>query len=221
MNLILRPCLILLLALATLAASGCARRQPPPAAQVRLAVIDGLPDPLLRDSRVATRGWWLGMNYRHDNANAGIHFADALADSFSAIPGVTVHPRTDVRALFAEKEHMLRRAYPDLTESERRLVLLEQDPVDFGRSLNADFVLASRVDKSRLTHKTTFNWWFGEAAGAVDLYDVRSGERVWSWEKRDRDWFASSVAVLRDLSRQARREAQKANALGTAAPRRR
>lgn len=204
--------LLTLLAAAAAAATGCARRAPGPSTIVRVAVLDGVEGPGGLETRRSVAGWWLGARDRFDEGNAEIHMGDALAREFAKVPGVVVHSRTDVAALMAEKEHLLRRAFPEMTPEERRAVLATQDPVDYGRSLNVDFVVSSRVDEARKVHQRTFHWWRTRASARVDMHDVRTGDLVWSWQGRSENWFLSHVPVLERLGRKARRNAESVGA---------
>jgi len=199
------------------AATACAHAPTaPPARTVRLAVLDGSMAGGSGETRRSIAGWWMGARDRFDDGNAGIHLADLLSTEFEKVPGVEVHSRTDIRAMMAEKEHILRSTYPDLSPEERYRVLMDQQPVDYGRSLGVDFVLAPDVTMSRLVHQRTFHWWYSKAAASVELWDVSRGEKVWQWSDRDSALFASQKAALEDLAQSARKDAEKENAFGLA-----
>lgn len=201
------------LLVAVMLLSGCAST-PTPTRTVRLAVLDGVMEAGASETRRSVEGWWFGSRNRFDDGNATSTLGEVLTREFAGIPGVDVHPRSDVQALMTEKHHLLRRAYPSLTAEEREQLLGEQSPPDFGRALNVDFVLFPRVRESRMVHQKTFNWWYGRGDVRLELWDVRSGDLVWSWEGRDSDAFASQYGVMRDLARQARRQAVKRDAFG-------
>ena len=199
------PFLGILLASALFAA-GCGS-VPAPTHVVKVAVLDGVMAEDAAETRQAVTGWWLSSRDRYENGNAGIQLGEALAGEFEKIPGVLVYPRTDMASYMAQKERALRRAYPDLSPLQRLVVLQSQDPLDYGRSLNVDYVLSSRVNLARTTHQRTFHWWVSRIRFDLDLWDVEQGEKVWTWHGEDSDLFDSQLAVIEELAREAREEA--------------
>lgn len=196
----------------SLAASGCASRHRLPASIVTLAVMDASMATGREETRRSETGWWFGATTRYDSgASGGVVLADALAEEFARIPGVQVMSRTDLRSYMAQKERLVYRQWPDLSPDERLKVLESQSPVDYGRSLNVDYVLTSRVYESRLVHHHFLHTWTARADFAVDLWDVRAGTAIWSWQGREADLFSSTTAVMERLSRRARERAQKAD----------
>ncbi|MCB2155520.1 hypothetical protein KQI84_11595 [bacterium] len=191
---------------ASLLAGGCGS-VPAPTHVVKLAVLDGVMAENATETRQELTGWWLSSRDRYQNGNAGIQLGEALADEFEKIPGVLVYPRTDLATYMAQKERTVRRAYPDLSPEERLVVLQSQHPLDYGRSLNVDYVLSSHVALARTTHQRTFHWWVSRIRFDLDLWDVEQGQKIWTWHGEDSDLFDSQLTVIEELAEEAREEA--------------
>lgn len=194
-----------------LAAGGCASRQRLPASIVTLAVMDGTMATGREETRRSESGWWFGAQTRYDSGTAGVILGDALAEEFARIPGLQVMSRTDLRSYMAQKERLVYRQWPDLSAEERLKILQRQNPVDYGRSLNVDYVLTSRVYECRLIHHHFPHTWTARGDFAVDLWDVRTGAPVWTWQGRESDMFSSTTAVLERLARRAGSKARRAD----------
>ncbi len=207
-----RIALILFTAVALIPLSGCAAKRPVPSGVVTLAVLDGTMAEGLRETRKSTVGWWFGAKTRYDSGNAGIALGDVVAHEFAEVPGVQVVSREDFRSYYSEKERLLSREFPDMTPEERLFILEGQSPLDYGRSINVDFILAGRVEKARLARSHFLRTWTGSAEYTLQLWDVRSGRNVWEWSEEDTDLFASPVSIMGQLARRARRDAIRADA---------
>lgn len=205
----------LLCLLMVLGAAGCATRPrttAPLGTRVTLAVLDGTVAPEAAETRRSREGWWFSSRDRYDNANAPALVAEAASAEFARIPGVEVFSRTDLDAYMMQKERLLRRRYPELTAAQRLEVLASQDPIDYGRSLNVDYVLTNHVRQSRLVHNRAFHWWYSTVDFDLALYDVESGARVWVWHGRDTLAFRSQISVIERMIGRAREQAELANA---------
>lgn len=190
---------------------GCASRVAP-LRTVRVAVIDG---PVLYEvsekGEVVTRGWWLGANDRFKSPNTGTLIGEALAREIDRVPGVEVYSREDLQIYLSQKERLLRRRYPGLNSEERKQILVRQDPLDFGRSLNVDYVIAPSVIDSTLVVNRTFSWWYGHLSANVQVYDVATGQAVFGfpWEKTEH--FTSELSLMERYARNVSRAAVKAD----------
>lgn len=186
---------------------GCAHKVKAPQRAVTLAVLDGTAAPDASETRRSVAGWWLGSRDRFDNGNAPTLVAEAVAEEFTEVPGVHVFSRIDLAAYMMQKERILMRRYGELTPQQRLDVLRAQSPIDYGRSLNVDYVMTNHVTRSRLVHNRTFHWWLSKVDFDLELWDVESGQRIWVWRGDDTDLFDSQLAVIEELAREAREEA--------------
>jgi len=206
------PFLLLMICVVTLAA-GCAKR-PEPLTQVRIVVLDGRVDPSREETRRSTAGYLLSDRNRFDDGNAGRHFADALALEIDKIRGVRVHPRVDVNAMMSQKERLLAELEPGLTADERYDFLLSLDPIDYGRELNADFVVVPYMSEARMIQNRAIYWWYSKVAGEVQMWDVDRGVMVDRWSGRHTGYFRSQRWVMEDLAKRARRALARKNTMG-------
>ncbi|MBI5155020.1 hypothetical protein HZA57_07265 [Candidatus Poribacteria bacterium] len=200
---------VLALACSVLALAGCSTTATP-GRLVRVAVLDGMmaPEaPEATETRQSVSGWWFGSTDRFDSGNASLVVAEAVSREFGNLPGVQVYPREDLRAYMAQKERVLRRAYPDLQPQERLQILEEQNPVDYGRSLEVDYVVSSRVSEARTTHNRTFHWWGSHVAFDLDVWETATGKKVWSANVKSGRLFSSQVGTIEEMARSLRREA--------------
>jgi hypothetical protein len=188
--------------------SGCAKR-PEPATLVRLAVLDGRVDPARDRTQRAKTGYLLADRSRYDDGNAGRHFADELAKSVDKLWGVQVHPRVDIRAMMAQKERLLADLQPGMSPEERYDFLLSLDPVDYGKELNADYVLVPYMREARMIQNRAVFWWYSKVAVDYELWDVDKGEKVAGWSSRKTGYFRSQRFVMEDLAKRARGKVRK------------
>ena len=184
--------------------SGCAKK-PEPLTQVRIVVLDGRVEPSRDDTRRSTSGYLLSDRNRFDDGNAGRHFADELAKEVDKIRGVRVHPRVDVNAMMAQKERMLAQLEPSLGSEERYDYLLSLNPIDYGKELNADYVLVPYMREARMIQNRAVYWWYSKVAADYELLDVDTGLVVPEWSGRHTGYFRSQRWVMEDLAKRGRR----------------
>jgi len=192
---------LVLAALLALAA-GCAARPilAPPRA-VRVVVLDAAVPASHAEDPSEIVGWWLSATDIFRDPNDGMHWGNLLADSLAAqIPNVQVYSRQDQKIYMASKDSALKEKYPKLSEAERKQILQEQDPLDFGRSLGADFVIASRIDDSCLTHHRTVHWWTARAKIEVEAWDCAQEKIVWTWSENRRDQLSSVYRLMKGMA---------------------
>lgn len=201
-----------------LCALGCGSKSPqsyrnPSSTNLRIAVLDGRMAPGKEETRKSIVGSGVISRNRFESGTANLILADLLAKEFQSIPGVQVQSRLDMQAYMADKERLLAHQYPDLNPQERRVMLAEQSPLDYGRSLNVDYVIYPTINKARLTQNRLLQSWVSSVECEVDLYNVESGELVWKWEGGSWKCFASVYGVMEKISRNAEKSLLKSNAL--------
>lgn len=207
----------------SIALVGCARQPavaPPTSGGIRVAVLDGSVATPRAETRRSESGWSVGRRHRFDDGNAGIHMADLLAIEMRNLPNVRVHSREDVAAMMAQKERVVRSVQPELGRGDIYQVLLEQNPADYGRELNADYVVTNVVNDARMVYSPTTQTWYSTVEATFRVIDVATGQQVWEWTGRDTDFLSGQYNVAEDLARHARKRLQKANVLkaGAATP---
>jgi hypothetical protein len=210
-----RHILLILVLLPLALAAGCAHR-PGPVQVVRVAVLDGQ---VLEDAPrgdVEHEGWWFGAHDRYRSEAIGRITADALAAEMKELPGVDMYSREDIIVYLAQKERLLKRAYPNLTPDERKQLLTEQNPVDYGRSLNVDYVVRPVVLRSSLVTNRVFSVWYSQLEMLVEVYNTTTGTKVQEYRFTDFDYFDSQLAMAEECARQASSRARKRNWFGTA-----
>jgi TolB-like protein len=193
--------LALLLPLLFAVTTGCATKGEP-ARTVRVAVLDGLVeydvDP---KGELTVEGWWFGARDRLRSPNVGIQLGEAIARDLNRVPGVEVFSREDLSIYLAQKERLLKRQHPSLSSLQRKSILLRQDPLDYGRSLNVDYIVLPVVTKSSTVLNRTFSWWYSHLDATVQVYDVDKGQIIWSRRWEDVDYFDSSLAMAEECAR--------------------
>ncbi len=123
-----------------------------PSSQVRVVVLDGLQPESHGEGETEIAGWWLTARDLYRDPNDGLHWGDLVATALERnIPNLQVHSRMDLRSYLAAKEDLLKKEYPDMKKDQARRLVAEQSPLDFGRSLDADFVVSSRIVDAWLT----------------------------------------------------------------------
>lgn len=207
--------LFLLGACALFLATGCGGRKPVITETVKLVILDGfMMEQIAEGEEVRTMSYWFGQHDRIETNNSGIIASEALQKEFAKVPNVELYPRSDLGLYLATKERRIRRAYPDLTNMDRLDLLMAQSPVDYGRSLNVDYVLLPTVESAATVRHALTDVWSSRARMVLKLYDVETGEVVWTYQTKDRDWFWSQTKVFEDLAKRARKRAVKQDAFG-------
>ncbi|HMX61467.1 MAG TPA: hypothetical protein PKD58_00200 [Candidatus Sumerlaeota bacterium] len=203
----IRGLLILVVALGAFALTGCAAKKP--VRTVRVAVLDGRTDfAVPKGGEIQDVGWWFGARDRYLSSNLGIILGEELTTELAKVPGVEVHPREDLRIYMAQKERALKRNYPQLDSAARKDLLTQQDPVDFGRSLNVDYVVTSDVIEAKTVTNRTFSFWYSTIDVIVQVYDVSKGELVWTRPWSDTDILRSQASIAQECARKTARKAR-------------
>lgn len=211
---LLFPALLLLVTLA----GGCARTPVTSTREVKVAVLDGrVAFDVSRRGDLTEEGWWFSARDRFRSPNPGIQLGEALSVSLAKVPGVEVYSRDDLSVYFAQKERLLRRSYPKLDSWGRKQLLLEQDPLDFGRSLNVDYIVRSEVREASTVTNRTFSWWYSTFEANVEVWDVARGRLVFTESWKDADAFDSQLAMAQECARVLRRRMEKIDAFETGA----
>jgi len=207
-----------------IAAAGClggcaAPHMVGPENTVRVLVLDAVLPEAHGKEEVEIVGWWVTARDLRSDPNDGLLWGDVLAKALEeTVPNLTVHSRIDVRAYMIGKEQSLKRAFPMLSEGEIRRLLREQSPLDFGRSLGADFVVASRLNCAYLSHQRTFHWWSSVIDAEVGLWDVSRGEQIWAWSGRNREMFSSELGAMEEVANDCARQAGRDGAFASVRP---
>ncbi len=192
-----------------LLAAGCARTRPVPRT-VKLAVLDGYTMfEVAKGDELTEEGWWFNQRDVLQSNNAGVLASEALAREFGKIPGVEVYSRMDLITYIASKERLIRKEYPKLTPEDRTELLALQSPYDYGRSLGVDYVLVPRVPQSATVQHGVTSFWSSRAEVEIDLWETDTGQLIWSWRGKDRDYFDSQFRIMEELAKKAAAKARR------------
>jgi hypothetical protein len=211
--------LLKLLATAVLGAAlvaGCARTPaPPPPYTVRMAIVD-MPTlyEVTQGEEVSQRGFWFSARSVIETENYARVASEVLGREFARVPGVEVYSREDLIIYLARKDQRARRAFPELNSADRAELLALQSPVDYGKSLNVDFVLLPIVEESEMVRSHFTEVWSSESRLRLELWSVPEGKVVWTWSGEDSDFFDSQVQVMEELAKKARKAAMRQDAFG-------
>lgn len=194
-----------LLVLMLFCVTGCASKANPTYAPItnstlRIAVLDGRMAAGKEETRKTIVGSGFSSRSRYESGTANLILADIIAEDLQRLPGVLVKSRLDLRAYMADKERLLARKYPALKPEDRRLLLAEQSPVDYGRSIGVDYVVYPTVEKARLTQNRMLQSWMSSVQCKIELYDVQSGELVWTWRGGGWRCFSSVYRVMQSIA---------------------
>ncbi|MCC6545545.1 hypothetical protein IT570_00130 [Candidatus Sumerlaeota bacterium] len=210
--------LLLVLAVA-LAFTGCASTKPP-IRSVRVAVLDGRTNfEVPQKAEIQDVGWWFGARDRYLSPNLGVILAEALSTQLAKVKGVEVHPREDLQIYMAQKERVLKRNYPQLDSAARKKLLLQQDPIDYGKSLNADYVITSDIIVAKTVTNRTFSFWYSTIDVIVQVYDVSTGELIWTRPWSDTDILRSQMAIAQECAKDTTRRIKRKDVLLLTVPR--
>ena len=200
---------LLTVALMVIFAAGCAHA-PASSRVVRIAVIDGQPSVTEQalTGKVERKGWWFSARDYYRPPTASTLLADAVAERLSKADGLEVYSREDLSIYMATKERLLRRNFPKLTSEDRKKVLAEQSPIDYGKSLNVDYVVRPQIFRSSTVTNRFVSWWYSHLKASVEVWDVQTGQLVWTYPFDDADAFDSLQAMSEECARQAASKAK-------------
>ena len=189
---------------------GCASTPPSPTRQVRVAVLDGMTQyQVAPGGETLDKGWWFSARDSYLSPNIGILLGEAMAAELTELPGVEVYSREDLAIYMAQKERLLKRDYPNLSSLQRKVLLVRQDPLDFGRSLNVDYVVSSEILEASTVTNRTLPWWYSHLDATISVWDVSGSELVQKWAWEDTDSFDSQIALVEECARELSRKARK------------
>lgn len=206
-SLIARKLMVLLVVCVAMAATGCAHRTKQPTRVVRVAVVDGPIEDPGRQGRVERTGWWFGSRERYRPGSMGHFTAQAVSDELAGVPGVDVYSREDIGVFMAQKQRLLRRAYPQLDVHARTEILVQQDPLDYGRALNVDYVVRPVINEFTMVNSRVFTWWSCYLDATVEVWDVDRGELVAAYRSGKRGYFVSPLTMGERFARRSARRA--------------
>lgn len=201
--------ILLLLAVVISMAAGCART-PTASGVVRVAILDGeLQYEVPPEGNVVRDGWWFGSRDRYTSSNTGVIAGEVLSREFAKLPGVEVYSREDLALYMGYKERILRRAHPQLSPQGRRDILAAQDPIDFGRSLNVDYVVKPEILWASTTTNLTTSIWRSDLEMSLSIYHVESGRRVGYMYRKNYRLFVSQLTLLESFATRAARKVRR------------
>ena len=194
--------------------SSCARTPREPSRIVRVVVLDAMVDfEAPQRGAVQEEGWWFGFRDRYRGSNMGVGMGDALAREVGRIPGVDVFPREDLSIYMGRKERILSNNFPELGSEDRKRLLLEQDPVNYGRSLNVDFVITSSVADASTVLNRTVKWWYSHVDTLIEVWDVSSEQVVFAYPVSRTRYFNSQYRVSQSIGKSLARQLQRGDVL--------
>jgi len=186
---------------------------------VKVAVLDGLVTyPVNPKGEMGQEGWWFSAKDRYKSGNVGIQLGEVLARELRKVDGLDIYSRDDLSIYMAQKEHALKAAFPNLTSVERKQWLAKQDPIDYGKSLNVDYVVRSEVSRASTVTNRTFTWWYSQATVQVELWDVTKNQIVWQQTYDKTGAFDSQLKLLEYCARRVAKGIRKRDPVGLYGP---
>lgn len=164
----------------------------------RVAVLDFKVSDDIAQTHSQVKGWWLGARTVDQNPRAGGLFADALARHLSSLGYIEQHSRSDLKYYMANKLKRLKRNFLNLglTDADFKRMLDEVSPVDYGEDLGVEQVLTGRVIEAYTSMHNTIRVWHSFVKVEVDLWDVSTGQIVWTETFSGKKRFYSQSEVM-------------------------
>jgi len=151
--------------------------------------------PVMGGNPPPVRGWWFGARTIRENPRAGIMLSETLNRRMAALKFLNLYTAIDLKYYFADKRKLLKDAYPQMTDLEIEAALHKVPPIEFGKELGADKVLAGRIVSQYMAENRTFHWWWAVLIAEVQVTDVASGKVEWSRSYTFGKQFASQSDV--------------------------
>ncbi len=182
---------------------------PVPAVTYDLAIMDlYVPIEYAREPNIID-GWWFGSETVYRNGNAGTMLADYISTQLDKIPSVDLFSRDRITTYLLSKRQLLMQSFPGLTDADYTDMLTKISPLDYGRELGVDQVLTGRILRSETRRQNTLEFWHSTVEVEVELWDVNTGQMVWSHIFKDKDYFASQPDVMLEMSKKIKKEIDK------------
>jgi hypothetical protein len=196
----LRATAVLVLCATTLFSVACSEMRPAPPLNRRVVVLDFTAPTSITDTDLQIRGWWFGARTIFQNPEAGVIFGDALSRQLLSLDFVEQHSRADLKYYMARKLRRLMDTFAGLTDDEYDGMLAEVSPLDFGEELGVDQVITGRIVEAYASHNRTIHIWHSYAKVEVDIWDMATGQVVWSQVFDAKKRFSSESALLEKLA---------------------
>jgi hypothetical protein len=200
------PLLCLLACLLTMPLlEGCFRKKPyvaPVRIPRKVAVVDFSIDPTLRTDLKTLEGWWFGSRSVYRNENVGRNVADEVAKTLRGLPYIDLASRLDYRYYIEGKRQLLEVAFEEVedikyeTQDYDRMIETI-DPIEIGRELGVDLVVAGHVDNAYMAHNRTVEWIWSGVEIRVDVLNVRTGQREGSFAIEAERSLSSPLRLIR------------------------
>lgn len=154
------------------------------------------------------QSWWFGSKDIYYSDNAGRLFSDYLANNL-VLYKLNIISRTDIAYFLLDKKDEIKKEYPVLTEEEINSYLTKANPIDFGKTFDADIVIAGRIIQCKTIHNRTFHWWKTFAQIEIDVFDIRNEKKLFSHNLKKTKYFWSNAYTLDFISKIAAKDINK------------
>lgn len=182
------------------ALSGCTAFRKPTPLDRRVLVLDFRVTENIAETPKVHKGWWFGSRDVYQNPRAGELFADVLARRMRALEYVEQHSRDDLKYYMSQKRSLLADRFSGFGDADYEQMLLEISPIDYGADLNADYVITGRILEAYTSHHAVVQTWHSFVRAEVDLWDMASGQIVWTRVFTGKRWFFSQQEAMEEAS---------------------
>ncbi|HUT23832.1 MAG TPA: hypothetical protein VM492_05775 [Sumerlaeia bacterium] len=178
--------------------TACSGLKPVPPLTRRVAVLDFKVPGNVAENSLQVKGWWFGARTVFQNPRAGAIFGDVLSNRLADLEYIEQHSRSDLKYYMARKRGLLGDKFKGFSDEQYNEMLLGVSPVDYGAELGVDYVIAGRIIEAYTSHHRTIHTWYSYASVEVDLWDMATGQVVWTriFSKKKR-FFSQKEAMDR------------------------
>lgn len=145
-------------------------------------------------------GFWFWGKKKYENPRAGNLTAELLTPELRKLPYLQVLDFRDVQRYLAQKVERLQLAFPNYEDEAYTEMLQMVSPADYGKELGVAYVLTGRLEHAHTTYWTFLKLWHSRVRLKLDLWEVASGEVVWSHSFGKTRMGLSFYAMMQDLA---------------------
>jgi hypothetical protein len=166
--------------IAMFSVASCSRMKPAPPLTRRVAVLDFKVPTEFAKNNSDYEGWWFSSREVMRNPRAGELFADILSREILPLDYLEQNSRTDLKFYIGKKRSMLMDTFKGYDEKEYTKMLDEISPLDYGLELGVDQVITGRIIDAYTSTHSILKTWHSKVSVEVNVWDMHSGQIVWS-----------------------------------------
>ncbi|MFP4381825.1 MAG: hypothetical protein ACLFUS_15095 [Candidatus Sumerlaeia bacterium] len=175
---------------------------PPPAEPRSILVMDLRAPANYRKTDQEKTGWWFSARTKYYNPWVGARCSDSVSQQLASISYLLPYERNEFKICLSRKKDRLKREFPGYSEDDYYDMLLAADPVGYARELQIDYICTGEISDAYTSYHRFFQSMYSRVDARLELWDAKSGERVFNRDYKASALFAPQKDALDKLAAQ-------------------